>query len=586
MQQINENEQHLTQFSYTSCEPNDNAWRLSSEQLNLNHQTGLGTVKHAKIYLFDVPIFYFPYFQFPIDDKRHSGLLMPSFSFSKSNGHSLNIPYYWNIHPQMDSTIELSINSLRGVQINTETRYLTENTTGSILTSNLDDEETQQKRYYYRLKQQTQLPLDIHLDLLAQNVSEQDFFNDFNIITLAKTPDYLERHLTLKHKSQHWDSILLLQNHQILDETKSIASRPFEQWPKISSIGQYDILNESSLLKIDLSYVNFKKQNSVEGERFIINPTISSEWSNSYAFIKPSLSYSIKQYDLTYTDNSQEDISLNLATFSIDSGLFFERIASEEKSWLQTFEPRLFYLNTPFKDQSNIPDFDTANLSNTYANLFKNNRFSGGDRIGDTEQLTLGLSSRFLNLNSGVEFFSISLGQTFYAKDRRVQLSGTGISTEGTSDLFLELINKPHDHWTITANMTQQAETDFIKQKTFKVTHDNNKNIINFSYRFKGTELTPELEQTDLSFVYPINERWTVFAKKQYSLIEQQNVEQLLGASYDSCCWAFSVIALESTDDDFEDIDRSIYFQFTLKGLSSIGRNNTDLLIKSIPGYR
>ncbi len=585
LQQLNEHEQRLDDFHFTTCEPNSVAWELSSKSIHLNYDTGMGTAKHAKIYLFDVPIFYFPYFQFPIDDERHSGLLMPSVAFSSNNGDSLSIPFYWNIHSQFDSTLELNTNSKRGLQINTENRYLTETTEGSLITSSLDDKKENDKRYFYRLTQLSHLADNLNLSLLAQTVSDEDFFNDFSLISLAKTPKFLERYLSIKHTTSHWNSTLLLKNHQVLDQSQSIASRPYEQWPKISTVGQFKVFDKTSELNIEQSYVNFKKDGAVTGERFIFNPSISRKWSNSYSFIEPKISYSFSQYQLTQLDNSHEQINRSLATFSIDSGLFFERIANEEKGWLQTLEPRLFYLNTPYKDQSNIPDFDTSNLSSSYSNLFKTNRFTGGDRIGDSKQLTFGLSSRLLDLNSGLEIFRISVGQTYFQENRLVQLDGTGITEEKNSDLFLEIASQPQKHWKTSVNLTQQADTSFIKQKVFKLSYQNNANIFNLSYRLKGTEDTIELEQTDISMVYPINNQWTFFAKRQYSLIDHQNVEQLIGTSYDSCCWSFSVIALESTDDNFEEFDRSIYFQFTLKGLSNIGRDNDNLLKNSIPGY-
>jgi len=584
--QINQHEQQLENFEFTTCEPNDNAWALSSSSLSLNYNTGLGIAKHAKIYLFDIPIFYFPYFQFPIDDKRHSGLLMPSFSLSTTNGNAISVPIYWNIHPQLDSTIELQQNSQRGLQINTQNRYLTEKTQGQLLTSNLDDRKDEKQRYFYQLSQQTEISPDINLNILAQTVSDQDFFTDFNVISLAKKPDYLERHVTLNHTSTDWNTTMLFQNHQILDDTKAITSRPYEQLPKLSTQGHFKLFNDTSLLNIDISYIDFYKDNSVKGQRLIFNPSLTRRWSNDYSFIQPKLSYFSSRYHLTQTDQSKEDISLNLATFSLDSGLSFERIAHEENGWLQTLEPRLFYLQTPFKQQSHIPDFDTANLSSSYSNLFQRNRFTGGDRIGDTQQLTFGLSSRLLDINSGRELFRVSLGQTFFADDRQVQLNGTSISTEHTSDLFLELASQPNINWKLSANITRQAETGFITQQVFKASRKVHNHIFNFSYRFKGQKNNTELEQTDVSLVYPVNSTWSIFAKRQYSLFHQQTVEQLIGTSYDSCCWTFSIIALESSDDDFLEFDRSIYFQLTLKGLSNLGQNNKDLLSRSILGYQ
>ncbi len=584
--QINSQEQRLKNFSFTSCEPEDKAWALKSSSLHLNHEIGLGVAKNAKIYLFDIPIFYFPYFQFPINDNRHSGILMPSLALSNSTGTSVSVPVYWNIHPQFDSTIMVNFYSARGLQINTENRYLTASSSGVLSTSNLDDRETNGQRYFYHLKQQSQLANNLNLSLLAQSASELEFFDDFGDFNSDGKRNFLERHFILRHQYKHWQSEILMQNHQVLNLSKSIADRPYDQLPKISSNGVFKLFDGNTQLSINQSFIRFNKDASVNGDRLIFNPIIRHEWNNNYAYIKPQFEFSYTQYHLTQIDNSHDTLTRSIGSLSIDSGLFFERVASIEHAWLQTLEPRLFYLHTPYKDQSNIPDFDSALLSNNYANLFSTNRFSGGDRIGDTHQITLGISSQLLDLNSGLELLRFSVGQSYYANDRKVQLSSSYVDSNKTSDLFLELASQPNQYWRISANVTQQAATGFNTQRTVQLSRQKNGHIFNLSYRFKGDENTTELEQSDVSLVYPINNQWQFFAKRQFSLKDEQIVEQLIGARYDSCCWQFSVIAIENSDDDFVELDRSIYFQFSLKGLTNIGQSNDKLLQKSIAGYQ
>lgn len=585
LNQVDDQHQNFKQFSYSSCEPNDKAWRLESEKISLNYVTGLGIAKHAKIHFFDVPIFYFPYFQFPIDDNRHSGFLMPSLAYASSTGGVIGVPYYWNIHPQLDTTFEFVNYAKRGFQTNAETRYLSSNHEGKLLTSYLEDEKTHTDRYFYQLAHQSKIAPNIKFSLLAQEVSEQDFFDDFSNHSQSDTPDFLERHTLITHNTKAWDNQLLWKNHQILDLTKTTDQRPYEQWPSISSNGHYQILNNEIALNLNNSFTQFKKTNSVEGERLIINPVISKRWSNSYSYIQPELSFSYSDYQLQNTDNSRQGIDRQLATFSVDSRLFFERIANQDRLWLQTLEPRLFYLNTPFQDQSAIPDFDSAELTPSYSNLFKTNRFTGGDRIGDTQQLTFGISSSLLSLNTGLELFRASIGKSFYQKTRKVQLPGISISSESESDLFLELSSEPTSGLKITGNVTQQTRTQFITEKTFSLAYIKDSHLINMSYRFKGDETETKIEQSELSWVKPINTRWKFFAKKQYSIADKHSVEQLLGLHYDSCCWGFSIIANEESNDDFSETNKSIYFQLSLKGLSNLGRDNQQILSDSIPGY-
>lgn len=584
--QLNQDERQFKNFQYSSCEPGDNTWKLSSHDIKLNYKTGLGIAKHAKIYLFDAPIFYFPYFQFPIDNKRHSGLLMPSFSYAKTEGLTINTPIYWNIHPQFDMTFDLTNYAKRGLQINAETRYLLENHQGQLITSNIDDDLTNTHRSYFKLTHSATLPAAIKLDLQTQKTNDVNFFDDFTTLENSQSVNYLPSSLSLSHSTTYWATQLLWQDYQIIEESLTTSETPYAHWPKFTTTGNYTIFDNTTALNIPLNFTNFKKDNSVIGERFILNPSMSRKWSNHYAYIKPSFGLYLSQYNLKNIDNTSDNYSLSLSTFSLDSGLFFERIASEKNAWLQTLEPRLFFTQTPYKAQNHIPIFDTGDLAPSYNNLFLSNRFSGYDRIGDTQQLTIGLSTSLLSLNSGNELLRFSVGKTLYAKDRFVQLNGTSINSEKVSDLFTELTIQPNDFWKFTANITQQTNTHFLSEKNINATYKDNGQVINLGYRFKGEPTATTLEQIDISTVYPINERWNIFAKRQYSLFKEQTVEQLLGASYDSCCWSFSVMLQQQSDENFILEDKTIFFQFDLKGLSSIGRNNNKLLQKSIPGYQ
>lgn len=584
LKQIDNDHQELSHFQYTTCEPGRETWFMSSEHISLNYQTGMGEATHAKIYVQDVPVFYFPYFRFPIDNKRHSGFLLPSFNYSDTAGFGSYIPYYWNIDPQLDTTFNFGLFAKRGAQFNSETRFLTENNQGTLLLSFLNDRVTESDRYYAQYKQQSALPFGINLNVLSQEVSEQAFFSDFDLFGLEKSPDYLERYVQFSKNTEHWSNKLKWQNFQTLNFSKSVASRPYSVWPSLTMMGRYNGL-ENTQFEINNSVHFFRKNDSVEGDRYIINPVLKYNWSNSYAYLKPQISYSLRYYKQYQTDGSQLDEQFNIATLSLDSGLIFERLASEQNGWLQTFEPRLFFLSTPYQDQSQIANFDSAKLGVSYNNLFSTNRFSGQDRIGDTQQITLGLSSKLINFNSGEQLAKLSIGQSFYFEDRQVQLDNSAPETQKVSDLLSEFILTPDPYWRFSMALTQQADGDFLTQKTLQLSRHKEQNLFNVSYRFKGTENSTELEQSDVSMVYPVNSRLKLFGKHQFSIKNDRIAEQVIGFSYESCCWAFSATAVASSDTAFTKTDHALYFQFNLKGLSSVGRDNNAFLQQRIPGY-
>ncbi|MDH3387565.1 MAG: LPS assembly protein LptD, partial [Gammaproteobacteria bacterium] len=309
----------------------------------------------------------------------------------------------------------------------------------------------------------------------------------------------------------------------------------------------------------------------------------SLEWSsgNSWYFFDPELQLAFTDYRL---DNNTADNSIYraLPTLSIDTGLVFERPAGSEKQWLQTFEPRLYFVHTPFEDQDDIPDFDTSLNARTYSNLFKNNRFTGADRIGDTSQVTLGLASRVYDNESGDELLHLRAGQIFYFEDRRVSQDGLP-DTATKSDTITELDIWPNDRVKLAARLVYDQQLSKVNDRDLSINYADRGFAANLGYYF--TE--DVLEQALVSMVYPVNERWTVIAKYHHSLRFERTVENLLGFSYESCCWGLKILAGQkgAVLDNFAETDNSIYFELTLKGLSKAGRDIDAQLGDAIPGY-
>ncbi len=448
--------------------------------------------------------------------------------------------------------------------------------------SYLDDDERGDKRWFQQWQHNADLAYGVDADVLLADVSDENFFYDFGDIS----PQYndlrfLDRHITLTRDGETWQSAIFWQNYKTIDNTTAPEDRPYNRLPRLSFNLQPDPWLDQLQTPVEIEWVSFDRDKSVTGNRTDIVTAVNWKSSDSWYFLAPGLQLAFTDYQLE--DNLGDDsIQRILPTLGIDSGLVFERVAGSTDQLLQTLEPRLYYLYTPYEDQDDIPDFDTSLNSRTYNNLFRNNRFTGADRIGDANQVTLGLTSRIYNNDSGDELMNARIGQTFYFEDRRVSLDGSR-DNASRSDAIAELNVSPSSSWKISARLVYDEEQNELSDKDMSVGYRNNGLAANLGYYY--TE--DELEQALVSMVYPVNERWTVVAKLQYSLLYEKPVENLLGINYESCCWGLKILAGQTGEDidDFAETTNSIFFEVTFKGLSQAGDDIDTQLIDAIPGY-
>ena len=583
--QIRRIDQFRSRYSnlvYTTCDPDDRDWHLRAAEMEIDDESGRGSAKHTRLYFKGVPFLYLPWFQFPVDDRRMSGLLTPSLGYSEDNGNNVVLPVYWNIAPNFDMTITPSWYSDRGTQLNTENRYLFKSNQGQLDLSYLDDETLDDSRWFQQWRHQTRFGAATRADLLLVEVSDGDIFDDFeNMASQYNNTRHLERHVSLQHSGDIWNGQLLWQDFQTLDDTTAVQDRPYNRLPRLLLDVNPEPWRGNLETPLQLELVEFDRDDSVTGTRSHVQAALEWRSANSWYFFEPALQLSVTDYRLqdNVADNS---INRSLPTLGLDTGLIFERPAGSRKQWLQTFEPRLYFLHTPFEDQDDIPDFDTSLNASTYSNLFKNNRFTGVDRIGDASQVTLGLASRIYHSDSGDELMQLRAGRIFFFDDRRVSLDGSR-DDASRSDVITELDLWPNSRTRLAARLVYHQAQSEINERDFSINYANQGLAANLGYYFKEEEL----EQALISLVYPINERWTVVAKAQHSLKFEKTVENLLGINYESCCWGLKILAGQSGDEleDFAETDNSIYFELTLKGLSKTGRDIDAQLREAIPGY-
>lgn len=573
---------HYSNLNYTTCDPDDKAWHLRAAELEIDNESGIGTATKTTLYFQDVPFLYLPYFQFPVDDRRLTGMLAPKVGYGGREGTTVVVPVYWNMAPNYDMTITPVWYNNLGLQLNTENRYLFENHRGQVDLSYIDDKEFNDSRWFRQWQHATALPYDIKTGLLLAETSDGDFFDDFALVAPQyKDIRHLESHLRFNRDGEFWQSELMWQDYQTLDETTSESDRPYSRLPRFTLDAEPEPWQADIQTPIHLELVNFERDDSITGNR--ANFITSLRWNSqqSWYFFEPELQLAFTDYEL---DNNPRGNSIDraLPTLGIDSGLIFERLAGSTGQLRQTLEPRLYFLFTPYEDQDDIPDFDTSLAASTYNNLFKNNRFNGADRIGDAKQVTFGLASRLFDSESGHELLNARAGQIYYFEDRRVTLDGER-AEKNHSDLIAEIDYSPIPALTLATRLVYDPEESDLSDTNFSVNYSNNGFASNFAYYY--TE--DELEQALVSLAYPIDERWAVVAKIHHSLEFDKPVDNLFGISYESCCWGLKILAGQTGNEkeDFVITENSIYFEFTFKGLSQAGQDIDARLFKAIPGY-
>ncbi len=591
--QLNADQSELYDVAYTSCDPGENTWSLNAGKLHLDQQDGRGTAYNAVLRIKDIPVFYFPWLQFPIDNRRMSGLLTPTISHSNLGGYQLNLPLYWNIAEYTDMTITPVFFSLRGMQLNTENRYLLDSPeapqSGQLDLSWLQDDVTDSERWFRRWTHRAKFSETTSASVLLQKMSDTRFARDFNYLggnldakyaSRSKDVDFLRSAVSLDSLLAGWDGKLLFEQYQTLNEEKTIASRPYKRLPSLTLNRVFNAETSSASLNWKNEWTRFDKEQSLVGQRLHITPRLSYSLERSGYFIKPELQLDFTRYALQEADGATRDEQRSVPILSIDSGLIFERVANTRRHWFQTLEPRLYLLYAPYRDQSALPDFDTSLLPENYNNLFINNRFSGADRIGDSQQVSLGLTTRLLDRNQR-ELFSAGIAQAFYAEPRRVSLNNS-VDEREKSSLMAQISAQPHPQWKLQLSSVYDQQIRQAIQHDVSIRHQGGGRVFNIEYHFRQDKL----EQSTVSLVYPLSDRWNIFAKQQQSLLHDLPVQNLFGVAYESCCWGFKMLYEDSTDKNFENRDQTLWFQLSLKGLSNAGKDINSLLENAILGYQ
>ncbi len=580
--QVDKDNLTLQDATFTSCPINQNSWHLASGDIKLNRETQIGTAKNVTFNVGDTPIFYFPWLKFPINNQRLSGFLSPSVRLQSNAG--ITIPYYFNLAPNYDYTVSLTTLQNRGIQLNNEFRYLSEIHKGDLEYNFIpnDDSFNGEKRDYFKFNHLTRINKNTELKINAEGVSDEEYFDDFSTSLETSTRPALQRRLEIVNTREPWTLVAAVEDFQVLDADDD----PYSKLPEFKLKYKPKTAPKDLKLEINSELIYFDRKNSITGIRADIKSKLSKKYGDESWFFKPTLSLQHSLYSLDNTIG-EKHLTRTLPTISLDGGLFFDREIPSKKNntskYTQTLEPRLFYSYTPFKDQSNIPIFDTALSNFSESNqLFLENRFTGKDRIADTNQLTFAVSSRIQDRKNGNEIFKATIGQVFNLSDRKVTLPGGTILTGKRSDLLLEFSGRLNDRFRIASTINLKSDNKSFTNYDLRLNYqDEKRRIANLSFR----RLDDELKQVSFSTAFPINEQWSVVASTEHDTKNDRNLESLLGIEYQDCCWKTRLVAKRFLTSDNEDYETPIFLEFELKGLGNIGKSATRQIKEKIYGY-
>ena len=594
-----ENNKRAENVSITTCEIGQDDWFIKASEAEINQKSQRIIAKDAQLEFFDIPVFYSPYTNFSFNDERKSGFLVPSIGSTSRSGFEASTPYYFNLSPDTDATVTPRYYGKRGAQLAAEYRYLKNDYEGTSYIEympNDDEKSDRDDRYLMKINHSHNFGNGFTGFVKYEKVSDDDYFSDLSSLVSLTSQVSLPQEILLNYKSDKFNATLLTQKFDNLT-----SSSPYERLPslQISHNKDFEDIYGNNYLETNLAFelTEFKRNSdfsgsSPEGTRVTSRPSIAIPFEASFGYIKPKISADIKHYNLD-NNPAASNKDLFIPTFSIDSGLYFDRYfdLSGEK-YSQTLEPRIFYSVTSYEDQSMLPMFDTALVDLNQNSIFSENQFVGGDRVMDSHQITFGATTRIIN-NEGLEKFSGTIAQRFYLDDRSVltesQFSNSDYQSD-TSDLFLSASTA------ITKYLKLKAEHQYNldEEKTNRLAFSSRYNpdigkIIDLSYRFiNDPNSSSDIKQVNISGQWPLGSGWSSVARYQYDLEEHEEIESLAGLNYDAGCWTSSVLFNRIPLATTEKNNYTLFFMLELGGLGAVETGGSgalqEALNRNVPG--
>jgi LPS-assembly protein len=624
----------LAGATYTTCDPSDPQWQLRSDRIDFDTDSGWGVAHDASIRIGKMPVLYFPWVKFPIDDRRHTGVLFPSISDSGRNGFDWRQPIYLNLAPNYDATLTPRVMSKRGYQLGAEFRYLYDGGKGTLQTAWIPHDDLVERRiadpdyerHFDTLREDDRgmvrftgsHNLDSHWQARANVgwISDPRYLEDSGNSLYGVSAASLNSAVGLYGLGRYWSAGVMADAWQSADYTIDDASLPYNRLPR-AYFDWEQPFGRWLTAGVHSEAVRFQHNDKGDGSRLDLKPYVSLPLQGAAWYVTPTLEWRYTAYQLepdladdvareraAAAQGIAEDAvtpamlaayrdarpTRSLPIGSLDAGLYFDRDTTiKGQSYLHTLEPRLFYLNAPYRDQDGLPVFDTRSFTFSWGQLFRDNRFTGPDRQTDANQLTLALTSRLLRESDGHEKLSVSLGQIHYFEDSRVTLpTGDAPIEEGRSAWVADANYAPTDRWTIGTSYQwnpKYEREDLASVRARYLFPDDG--VVNIAYRYRRNAASGDdlLRQADLSFLYPVSPNWSVVGRYYYSLLDHQLLETLAGVQWDSCCLAVRALVRRYVHNREGELNNALAVEFVLKGLGSAGQDTEKVLRRAILGY-
>lgn len=573
--------ERLYDTRYTTCPAGNDDWFITAKELRLDHEAEVGRATSAGVVFKDTRILGLPFFDFPLAGQRKSGFLAPTLGSNQRVGFEAFLPYYWNIAPNRDATISPRILTKRGLQLVNEFRYLEPKYFGRVDAEYLPSDRVNNTTRHYERWTHAHHPLPgMAFTLDLQRASDDNYFRELTTRIQSTSQVFLPRDGILTYRfADNWTAAARLLRYQVLQDVNNPVVSPYFLAPQVQLNGLHPYHGIHLGLKSE--WVEFDHPTLITARRTTLNPAISYPWRRPYAFVTPRLSHHWTRYAFGENNtNALGDITRNVPTASVDSGLFFDRdIGLGGRSYRNTLEPRVFYVYTPFRDQTQIPNFSTAELDQGFVQIFSENRFIGGDRIADANHITVGATTRLIDTENGIERIRAVLAQRYYFDEQRVTLPGSSPGDQSV-DLLAALAGQITDRWSLDSGVQYSTEQGLMQRYFVTARYRSGfGRIANLSYRFTRDAL----HQVDFSTQWRFNPRWQTLARLNYSLRDQEVLETLAGVEYNRDCWAVRAV-MHRFPVSGGRFTTAFALQLEL-GLSAIGINPLEALRRNIPGY-
>lgn len=599
---------------FTSCAPGNQDWMIHASRLKINRESGQGSAKDGWLEFKGVPVFYTPYMSFPTDNRRLSGFLSPTWGSTQRSGFYVAAPYYWNIAPNMDATITPRYFSGRGEMLSNSFRYLTEKSVGTLGAEFMpNDQKIHKSRYSFSLKDKSTIMSGMSSAVDLNLVSDATYFNDLNTaLAFNNRSTVLPSTALLGYGLPGASFGAFLYHYQAIDPTITTPGMPYDILPRLSLNLDHHFEGMPLKIGMDNQYSYFYRTPTDNTQRMMAWPYVAMPFESSAGFITPKISVQSTQYQInTLTAGQASSINRTLPVMSLDSGLTLEKSMNIGGSaYTNLIEPRIFYLYIPRKDQSNIPIYDTSAFDTNFNSLFRENSYSGFDRLQDANQITLAATTRFIDSTTGLEPLKASLGQIIYFQGRTVTTPGVPIQTSKTSNYIGEISGQLSQNWSYsTGAQWNTTQNSFARGQAVLKYRNQPNQLIDIGYRYRsasanplvtpsvipGTSTQANISLADASFRLPLAGEWYALGRWQYSLNFNKTTESFIGLEKENCCWRFRVIgrhyingATYNNSIVTPNIkpETAFFVELELKGLSGIGDDIDYFLQNTLNGYR